>query len=65
MLCYWFTSNTFSLVQSLFLKIPAVRKACGIPEMVKHTKDVKGKKKPFLEGFKDSKFLYAVSSRED
>ncbi|KAK7114804.1 mitochondrial inner membrane protein OXA1L-like [Littorina saxatilis] len=54
MLCYWFTSNAFSLVQVLFLKIPAVRSFFKIQPMVTHPASVLPKKKGFLEGFKDS-----------
>ncbi|XP_076470858.1 mitochondrial inner membrane protein OXA1L-like [Babylonia areolata] len=54
MLCYWFTSNAFSLVQVLFLKIPAVRSFFRIEKMVQHPPTTLPKKKGFLEGFKDS-----------
>lgn len=53
MCCYWFTSNTFSLVQVLFFKIPAVRQFLKIPEMVIHPQPKK-KKPSFSQGFKDS-----------
>ena len=36
MLCYWLTSNVFSLVQCQFLRIPAVREFCKIPARVDH-----------------------------
>ena len=51
---YWFTSNTFSLGQAMFLKIPAVRDWCGIPVAVQHNKALQAKK-GFVEGFRDSK----------
>ncbi|PVD20386.1 hypothetical protein C0Q70_18540 [Pomacea canaliculata] len=54
MLCYWFTSNGFSLVQVLFLKIPRVREFFKIEQLVKHPVTALPKKKGFLEGFKDS-----------
>ncbi|KAK7481673.1 hypothetical protein BaRGS_00027046 [Batillaria attramentaria] len=54
MLCYWFTSNVFSLLQVLFLKIPGVRKFFGIEQMVHHPPSALPKKKGFLEGFRDS-----------
>ncbi|CAH3154173.1 unnamed protein product [Pocillopora meandrina] len=34
--CYWVTSNLFTIVQVGFLKSPSVRRALGIPEMIKH-----------------------------
>ncbi|CAI9721960.1 inner membrane OXA1L-like [Octopus vulgaris] len=53
MLCYWFTSNTFSLIQVLFLKIPSIRSYLNIPVLVKH--DQSGiRKKGFIEGFRES-----------
>lgn len=57
MLCYWFTSNAFSLVQVLFLKIPAVREYFKIEQMVVHPQSVLPKKKGFLQGFKDCKLF--------
>ncbi|GAB1600905.1 mitochondrial inner membrane protein OXA1L-like [Argonauta hians] len=53
MLCYWFTSNTFSLVQVLFLKIPAIRSYLNIPVLVKHDQSAI-RKKGFVQGFKES-----------
>lgn len=53
MCMYWFTSNTFSLGQAMFLKIPAVRDWCGIPVAVQHNKALQAKK-GFVEGFRDS-----------
>ncbi|KAJ4849496.1 hypothetical protein Tsubulata_005808 [Turnera subulata] len=32
-LCYWVTSNVFSLVYGLALKVPGVKKALGVPEI--------------------------------
>ncbi|GAB4820631.1 hypothetical protein N2152v2_007677 [Parachlorella kessleri] len=31
--CYWTASNLFSLVQSLFIKIPSVKKVLGLPDL--------------------------------
>ena len=58
LLVYWFTSNSFSLCQAMILKIPAVRKVCGIPELLPADKR-KSEKKPFMKGFKDSKLFLA------
>ncbi|KAK2143829.1 hypothetical protein LSH36_810g01050 [Paralvinella palmiformis] len=52
MLCYWFTSNVFSLIQVLFLKIPTIREFFKIP--VARPQTIVMKKKGFLEGFKES-----------
>lgn len=57
MLCYWVTSNTFSLVQVLFLKIPAVRLFFKIPIKVVHPPHLQKKKQGFKEGFTESKLL--------
>lgn len=54
MLCYWFTSNAFSLVQVLFLKIPIIRDTLKIPQIIKHDPKMMPKKKGFVEGFKES-----------
>ncbi|MED6124831.1 hypothetical protein PIB30_062620 [Stylosanthes scabra] len=35
--CYWVTSNLFSLVYGLALKVPGVKKTLGIPEIVAET----------------------------
>jgi len=68
MLCYWFSSNSFSFAQMMFLKIPTVRKAVGIPLLVKHPKDIQTKKKGFVEGFKEtwdnSKTMAKVKHRQ-
>ena len=60
MLCYWFTSNAFSLVQVLFLKIPAVRHFFKIPELVSHEtaaplRKYDVQKKGFVEGVQECK----------
>ena len=57
MLCYWFTSNAFSLVQVLFLKIPAVRTFFKIEKMAQHPASALPKKKGFLEGFRDCEYM--------
>ncbi|ESO02049.1 hypothetical protein HELRODRAFT_121655, partial [Helobdella robusta] len=59
MLCYWFTSNTFSLLQVLILKIPKVKSLCKIPPLIDHTtayplKEINVPKQTFAEGFKQS-----------
>ncbi|KAK3760086.1 hypothetical protein RRG08_064756 [Elysia crispata] len=53
MLVYWFSSNTFSLCQVLFLKIPKVRQFFKIPKRIEQP-DIQPVKKGFLEGFKES-----------
>ncbi|XP_064611199.1 mitochondrial inner membrane protein OXA1L-like [Liolophura sinensis] len=68
MLCYWMTSNTFSLIQVLFLKIPTVRTFFEIPEIVKHEPSTVPKKKGFVEGFRSSmnnaKLMNEMEDRE-
>ena len=54
MLCYWVTSNSFSLLQVLFLKIPAVRLYFKIPVKVVHPPHLQKKKQGFREGFTES-----------
>ncbi|KAI0211068.1 Mitochondrial inner membrane protein OXA1L [Lamellibrachia satsuma] len=54
MLCYWFTSNVFSLTQVLMLKIPGAKDYFNIPRLVKHDKSEMPKKKKFVEGFKET-----------
>ncbi|BFZ25002.1 hypothetical protein BsWGS_28041 [Bradybaena similaris] len=53
MLVYWFTSNTFSLLQVSFLKIPSVREFFKIPQKVIHHIEPT-EKKGFIEGFRES-----------
>ncbi|KAI8759372.1 mitochondrial inner membrane protein OXA1L [Biomphalaria glabrata] len=53
MLVYWFTSNSFSLMQVMFLKIPKVRTYFNIPERVIHP-EIVAEKKGFIEGFRES-----------
>ena len=51
---YWMTSNTFSLGQMLFLRIPAVRTFFGIPKMVDHS-DMKTESGGFFENLKSGR----------
>ncbi|XP_046381007.1 mitochondrial inner membrane protein OXA1L-like [Haliotis rufescens] len=54
LLTYWCTTNAFSLLQVLFLRIPAVRTKFGIEQMVKHEVSAMPKKKGFVQGFKEA-----------
>ncbi|XP_050399668.1 mitochondrial inner membrane protein OXA1L isoform X2 [Patella vulgata] len=67
MLCYWFTSNTFSLVQVAFLKIPAVQTYFNLGTMVQHPQSAIPKK-AFVDGFKESwnnaKMAQALEQRQ-
>lgn len=55
LLCYWVTSNVFTLCQVGVLRIPAVRKRLNIPVLVKHQKsELTLSKKGFIEGVKES-----------
>lgn len=59
LLCYWFTSNAFSLVQVLFLRIPLVRKFFKIPELVNHSYAAPMKQRnlpqrSFMDGFRQT-----------
>lgn len=61
MLCYWFTSNAFSLLQVLFLRIPRVRTFFKIPELFNHSqaapiKQLDVPKLSFMDGFRQSEF---------
>lgn len=69
MLCYWLTSNLFSLAQVLFLKIEVVRNLFKIPQMVIHDPSiVQEQKKPFFKGIKEnwknSKTMVSVEERQ-
>lgn len=55
LLCYWCTSNAFSLMQAGFLRIPQVRKTLNIPAMVVRKVDP-ASKKTVVQSVKDSKF---------
>ncbi|ESN96932.1 hypothetical protein HELRODRAFT_114451 [Helobdella robusta] len=52
LLLYWLTSNIFSLIQVLFMKIDGVKRALKIPQLVKHDSSVLPEKKPFFEEIK-------------
>ena len=52
MLCYWCTSNAFSLMQVLFLKMPGMKAYLKIPELVQHDASAMPKKK-MVQGFKE------------
>lgn len=54
-LCYWTTSNAFSLCQVGLLRMEAVRKRLGMPKLVKHKREeLPLSKKSFMEGVMDS-----------
>ncbi|KAL7306392.1 hypothetical protein TKK_0001813 [Trichogramma kaykai] len=54
-LCYWVSTNVFSLIQVAILRIPKVRTYFKIPETINHdAKALPITKKKFVEGFKDS-----------
>ena len=65
MLCYWFTSNVFSLSQVLMLKIPGMKDYFNIPRLVTHDKSDMPKKKKFIEGFKESRSSAMTSINQD
>ncbi|XP_037502532.1 mitochondrial inner membrane protein OXA1L isoform X1 [Rhipicephalus sanguineus] len=55
LLCYWVTSNVFTLCQVGVLRIEAVRKRLDIPALIKHPKsELKLSKKGFVEGVRES-----------
>lgn len=69
MLCYWLTSNVFSLLQVLVLKIQFVRKLFKIPQMVIHDPSLlQQQKTPFIKGLKEnwknSKTMTTVEDRQ-
>jgi len=53
---YWFTTNVISIGQALVLRVPAVRTALGIPQMIKWEKKdaTLQKKKGFRESVRES-----------
>ncbi|XP_043283573.1 mitochondrial inner membrane protein OXA1L isoform X2 [Venturia canescens] len=53
-LCYWCSSNFFSLIQVGLLKIPKVRTFFNIPAIVKHPQNKQVQKKGFVESAKTS-----------
>ncbi|XP_037283608.1 OXA1L mitochondrial inner membrane protein [Rhipicephalus microplus] len=55
LLCYWVTSNMFTLCQVGVLRIEAVRKRLDIPALIKHPKsELKLSNKGFVEGVRES-----------
>lgn len=54
-LCYWVSTNLFSLVQVGILRIPAVRDYFKIEKMAEHKKETLPEKKGFVEGFQECK----------
>jgi len=54
LLCYWFSSNTVSLFQAGFLKIPWIRQALNIPAMVSQNP---ANRKPIIQTMKEGKFI--------
>ncbi|MPC63126.1 Mitochondrial inner membrane protein OXA1L [Portunus trituberculatus] len=53
-LCYWVSTNMFSLVQVGFLRVPAIRDYFQIDPLIKHKPEtLPQKKKGAVEGFKD------------
>ncbi|CAN7991811.1 unnamed protein product, partial [Ixodes hexagonus] len=64
LLCYWATSNMFSLAQVGLLRVGSVRQALKMPALIKHQKsDLVLSKKGFIAGVKDS-FTNARITRE-
>lgn len=56
-LCYWATSNMFSLMQVGLLRVEVVRQLLNMPTLVKHKRvDLALSKKGFIEGIKDCEF---------
>ncbi|XP_068232890.1 mitochondrial inner membrane protein OXA1L isoform X1 [Palaemon carinicauda] len=54
-LCYWVSTNLFSLVQVGILRIPAIRDSLNIPRLVVHKPETLPQKpKGMVEGFKES-----------
>jgi len=51
---YWATTNIISLIQAQVLKIKTLRKALKIPELIIHKESTPGKKKGFVQGFRES-----------
>ncbi|KAF8983002.1 Mitochondrial inner membrane protein oxa1l [Entomortierella lignicola] len=52
---YWLTSNMYTAGQIMFFRIPAVRRAFNIPQLINHPKPKVATKQPgFMESFKAS-----------
>ena len=53
---YWFTTNLVSVTQARIIRLPAVRKTLGVPELIKwDTKKIPGSNKPFRQSVRESK----------
>ncbi|KYN08730.1 Mitochondrial inner membrane protein OXA1L, partial [Cyphomyrmex costatus] len=68
-LTYWVATNTMSLIQTGFLKVPRIKKALGMPIVIKRdTPTVSTKKKGFVNEVKESwtnlKITKQLSDRE-
>ncbi|KYQ48195.1 Mitochondrial inner membrane protein OXA1L [Trachymyrmex zeteki] len=70
-LIYWVATNTISMVQAGFLKIPRIKKAVGMPTLIKHDiskASIKGSSKGFINEMKESwtnmKITKQLSDRE-
>lgn len=53
MLCYWVTSNFYSLIQSSVMRNKHVRKKLNIPDLIKHDRASLGLDKSFSQMLKD------------
>jgi len=52
---YWFTTNLVSVVQARFIRLPAVRKTLGMPEMIKWNKEkIPGQNKGFRKSVRET-----------
>jgi len=52
---YWFTTNLVSVTQARIIRIPAVRKTLGVPELIKwDTKKIPGSNKPFRQSVRET-----------
>ncbi|XP_069956718.1 mitochondrial inner membrane protein OXA1L isoform X1 [Cherax quadricarinatus] len=68
-LCYWVSTNVFSLIQVGFLKIPAVRNYFKIEASIHHKKETlpqqnKGMVEGFKESWKNMKITREIAERE-
>ncbi|KAG5310842.1 OXA1L protein, partial [Acromyrmex insinuator] len=67
-LTYWVATNTVSLIQTGFLKIPRIKKALGMPSMIKRNPKASTKSKGFVNEVKESwtnmKITKQLSDRE-
>lgn len=56
---YWVATNTISMVQAGFLKIPRIKKAVGMPTLIKHDiskASIKGSSKGFINEMKECEY---------